>query len=78
MQPALIVNSLAYSAKRQKLAIAGPDGYLCLMSTSASKHDEAPVLLKGHVGDVLDVKFFPSGEVRILATLLRRDERGAH
>ena len=63
MQPALTINSLAHSAKRQKLAVAGPDGYLSLVSTKLGAAEEEAVVLKGHVGDVLDVKFFPSGEV---------------
>jgi proteasomal ATPase-associated factor 1 len=63
----LTVNSLAHSAKRQKLAVAGPDGYLALVNSKQGAPHEPAVLLKGHVGDVLDVKFFPSGEVSIIS-----------
>jgi hypothetical protein len=43
--------------------VAGPDGYLCVLPAGMEGKEEAK-LFKGHVGDVLDVKFFPSGEVR--------------
>ncbi|GFZ46381.1 hypothetical protein JCM24511_04628 [Saitozyma sp. JCM 24511] len=68
LTPALQINSLAYSSTRHKLVVGGPDGYCALLPTGQeARVKEETVLLKGHVGDVLDVKFFPSGEV-ILTT----------
>lgn len=42
------------------MVIGGPDGYCVVLSP---QKPEDVVELKGHVGDVLDVKWFPSGEV---------------
>ena len=42
------------------MVIGGPDGY-CVVLTP--QMPEEVLELKGHVGDVLNVKWFPSGEV---------------
>jgi proteasomal ATPase-associated factor 1 len=68
LQPPLHINALAHSAQKGLLAVAGPDGYLCVLPAGMEGKEEAKPL-KGHVGDVLDVKFFPSGEVRSLSLL---------
>lgn len=56
------MNTLAYSPQKALLAVGGPDGYLCTLPAGMEGKEESK-LFKGHVGDVLDVKFFPSGEV---------------
>jgi hypothetical protein len=61
-QPPLHVNSLAYGSGKNLLAVAGPDGFLCVMPARMEGKAD-PKVFEGHVGDVLDVKFFPSGEV---------------
>ena len=45
--------------------VAGPDGYCVIVPTSPDPKLEETVHLNGHVGDVLDAKWFPSGEVGI-------------
>ena len=57
------VNAIALSPGGDRIAVAGPDGYLVILSTSPEARKDEKVELKGHVGDVLDVKWFPSGEV---------------
>lgn len=48
---------------------AGSDAHAHAHAQAAGEevgtNKDGGVLLKGHVGDVLDVKFFPSGEVRL-------------
>jgi proteasomal ATPase-associated factor 1 len=59
------INSVAYSDKAGQLLIGGPDGYAVVLSPS----DPSSALeLKGHVGDVLHVSWFPSGEVVLTAS----------
>jgi hypothetical protein len=66
-QPPLQINSLAYSHTVQRLVVGGPDGYCAVLPTGPeAKVSEESVVLKGHVGDVLNVKFFPSGQVSLL------------
>ena len=53
------------------MVIGGPDGYcLILPTTPDARVDHGKVELKGHVGDVLDVQWFPSGVVCV-TNLLR-------
>lgn len=59
-QPELNINALAYSCKAGQLVVGGPDGY-CIVLDPAKPGE--PLELKGHVGDVLHVQWFPSGEV---------------
>lgn len=42
------------------MVIGGPDGYCVVLSP---QKPEEVLELKGHVGDVLNAKWFPSGEV---------------
>lgn len=62
-QAPLHVNAIALSPRGDRIAVAGPDGYLVIFPTSPEARKDDKVELKGHVGDVLDVKWFPSGEV---------------
>ena len=63
-QPPLHVNALEYSPKGSRLVVGGPDGYCMVLPVDGG----AGVEMKGHVGDVLDVKWFPSGEVCFSST----------
>lgn len=52
-----------------QIAYGGPDGYCYVQDLADSQTGQPrakPLKLKGHVGDVLDVKWFPSGEVKII------------
>ncbi|WVF72382.1 hypothetical protein IAT40_007197 [Kwoniella sp. CBS 6097] len=63
----LQINTLALNPKSPHLVIGGPDGYCAIVPTSLDSR-EKEVQLKGHVGDVRDVKWFPSGEVILTAS----------
>ncbi|OCF35319.1 hypothetical protein I317_07045 [Kwoniella heveanensis CBS 569] len=63
----LQINTVALNPKSPHLAIGGPDGYCAIVPTSLDSR-EKEVQLKGHVGDVRDVKWFPSGEVILTAS----------
>jgi proteasomal ATPase-associated factor 1 len=67
----LHINSIALSPQHDRLVAGGPDGFCAVVSASSSSTDGEGVLLKGHVGDVLDCKWFPSGQVCFL--LLRQE-----
>ena len=43
--------------------MGGPDGFLVVLPSGPEGRVEDAVEMKGHVGDVLDMKWFPSGEV---------------
>ncbi len=60
VSPELSINVLDYSPKAGKLIVGGPDGYAVVLDPA--RPSEA-LQLKGHVGDVLDAKWFRSGEV---------------
>ena len=57
------INTIAHSASSSRILIGGPDGYCAILSTSPDARPEDKLELKGHVGDVLDVRWFPSDEV---------------
>lgn len=66
----LSINTVDISPDGSQLVYGGPDGYCYVHSLSAANSDakpRAPLELKGHVGDVLDVKWFPSGSVVLTA-----------
>ncbi|OCF55155.1 hypothetical protein L486_07266 [Kwoniella mangroviensis CBS 10435] len=63
----LHINSLSLNPKSPHVVIGGPDGYCVILPTSLNS-TEKEVQLKGHVGDVRDVKWFPSGEVILTAS----------
>ncbi|WVR04980.1 hypothetical protein IAU60_001992 [Kwoniella sp. DSM 27419] len=63
----LHINSLALNPKTSHMVVGGPDGY-CAVLPTALDSEEKEVQLKGHVGDVRDVKWFPSGEVILTAS----------
>ena len=48
---------------KNQIAVGGPDGFLVVLPSGPEGRVEDAVEMKGHVGDVLDVKWFPSGEV---------------
>ncbi|WWC69689.1 uncharacterized protein I206_103632 [Kwoniella pini CBS 10737] len=58
----LHINSISLNPNTPHIVIGGQDGYCTILSTTLNS-SEKQVQLKGHVGDVLDVKWFPSGEV---------------
>jgi len=60
----LHINSIALSPQHDRLVVGGPDGFCAVVPATSSSTDGDGVLLKGHVGDVLDCKWFPSGKVR--------------
>ncbi|GMK56514.1 hypothetical protein CspeluHIS016_0303540 [Cutaneotrichosporon spelunceum] len=64
VSPELSINALDYSARARKLVVAGPDGYVVILDPATSD----ALQLQGHVGDVLDAKWFPSGEVVLTAS----------
>lgn len=60
------------SPNGKSAVVAGPDGFLSVLSleqqgTQVGQDQGKWVGLEGHVGDVLDVKWFPSGEVSVLS-----------
>ncbi|KAJ9120840.1 hypothetical protein QFC22_002774 [Naganishia vaughanmartiniae] len=62
----LSINTIDISPDGSQLVYGGPDGYCYVHPLS---HSTLPPLeLKGHVGDVLDVKWFPSGSVVLTAS----------
>lgn len=65
------INSIDVSPHGTHVVYGGPDGYCYVQevasTTSDGKTQDQKLELKGHVGDVLDVKWFPSGEVRQIA-----------
>ncbi|WWC85251.1 uncharacterized protein L201_000113 [Kwoniella dendrophila CBS 6074] len=63
----LHINSLSLNPKKPHIVIGGPDGYCKILPISLNSK-EKEVELKGHVGDVRDVKWFPSGEVILTAS----------
>ncbi|WWD10413.1 hypothetical protein V865_008549 [Kwoniella europaea PYCC6329] len=63
----LHINSLDLNPKSPHVVIGGPHGYCVILPTSLNS-TEKEVQLKGHVGDVRDVKWFPSGEVILTAS----------
>ena len=66
MQAPLDINTIDVSPDGSHIVYGGPDGYCYvheLAGAQPSKSQAKPMQLKGHVGDVLDVKWFPSGEV---------------
>ncbi|WVQ98551.1 hypothetical protein IAU59_005677 [Kwoniella sp. CBS 9459] len=63
----LQINTLALNPKSPHLVIGGPDGYCAIVPTALDTR-EKEVQLKGHVGDVRDVRWFPSGEVILTAS----------
>ncbi|BEJ11807.1 hypothetical protein CspHIS471_0202670 [Cutaneotrichosporon sp. HIS471] len=65
VSPELSINALDYSSKAGKLVAGGPDGYVVVLDPARPSET---LHLKGHVGDVLDVKWFPSGEVVLTAS----------
>ncbi|WWC61384.1 uncharacterized protein I303_103967 [Kwoniella dejecticola CBS 10117] len=58
----LHINSISLNPKTPHVVVGGQDGY-CVILPTALNSQEKEVQLQGHVGDVLDVKWFPSGEV---------------
>lgn len=68
-QAPLHVNSISMSTN-QELVIGGPDGFCAVIPASSSSTSSAGVEMIGHLGDVLDCRWFPSGQVRrtMLAT----------
>jgi len=56
---------IAISSGDDQVAYGGPDGYCYVQETSEAgpSSEKKTTKLKGHVGDVLDVKWFPSGQV---------------
>ncbi|GHJ84192.1 hypothetical protein NliqN6_0594 [Naganishia liquefaciens] len=65
----LSINAIDVSPDGSQLVYGGPDGYCYVHPLSATSEDRVikPLELKGHVGDVLDVKWFPSGSVVLTA-----------
>jgi proteasomal ATPase-associated factor 1 len=45
------------------MVVCGPDGYCVVVPCGPDARIDEKVELKGHVGDVIDAKWFPSGEV---------------
>ncbi|KAK8870006.1 hypothetical protein IAR55_000576 [Kwoniella newhampshirensis] len=69
LDPPLQINSLSLNPKSAHIVLGGPDGYAIIVPTSSDSNVEKDsVRLKGHVGDVRDVKWFPSGEVILTAS----------
>ncbi|WWD15715.1 hypothetical protein CI109_100137 [Kwoniella shandongensis] len=69
LDPPLQINSLSLNPKSSHILIGGPDGYaLILPISSDASVEKDSVRLQGHVGDVRDVKWFPSGEVILTAS----------
>ena len=62
-QPPLQVNSIALSPTSSHLFVGGPDGYCGVIPVGPGARTEDMIRFKGHVGDVLDVQWFPSGQV---------------
>ncbi|KAJ9105318.1 hypothetical protein QFC21_001686 [Naganishia friedmannii] len=62
----LSINAVDISPDGSQLVYGGPDGYCYVHPLSHST--SPPLELKGHVGDVLDVKWFPSGSVVLTAS----------
>ena len=62
-QAPLHINSIALSPQHDRLVVGGPDGFCAVLPATSSSSGGEGVLLKGHVGDVLDCKWFPSGQV---------------
>jgi len=73
IQAPLQINAMDHSPTNGQLVVGGPDGYCAILSAGpeglGSGSGTGVVELKGHVGDVLDVKWFPSGEVSCSHTL---------
>ncbi|KAJ9122208.1 hypothetical protein QFC24_004438 [Naganishia onofrii] len=62
----MCINAVDLSPDGSQLVYGGPDGYCYVHPLS---HLTSPPLeLKGHVGDILDVKWFPSGSVVLTAS----------
>ncbi|WRT66901.1 uncharacterized protein IL334_003866 [Kwoniella shivajii] len=65
----LHINCASLNPKSAHIVLGGPDGYCVILPTSLNTStSEKPVMLQGHVGDVRDVKWFPSGEVILTAS----------
>ncbi|WVQ78259.1 hypothetical protein IAT38_000343 [Cryptococcus sp. DSM 104549] len=65
----LQINTISLNPKTPHIVLGGPDGYCAVLPTSVTANPEKDVVrLKGHVGDVRDVKWFPSGEVILTAS----------
>ncbi|ORX39635.1 WD40-repeat-containing domain protein [Kockovaella imperatae] len=63
LSPPLQVNSIALSPNGSHLLVGGPDGYCGVIPVGPGANAQDMIQFKGHVGDVLDVHWFPSGEV---------------
>ncbi|WVW83404.1 hypothetical protein I302_105423 [Kwoniella bestiolae CBS 10118] len=63
----LHINSLSLNPKTPHVVVGGPDGYCAILPMSLNS-SEKEVYLRGHVGDVRDVRWFPSGEVILTAS----------
>ncbi|CDZ96906.1 WD40 repeat-containing protein [Phaffia rhodozyma] len=61
------LNSFDVSATLPLLVLGGDDGELTVIDYK--NHETKPLILKGCVGDILETKFFPSGEVILSAAL---------
>ncbi|KAJ9095754.1 hypothetical protein QFC19_007467 [Naganishia cerealis] len=66
----LSINAVDLSPDGSQLVYGGPDGYCYVhpLAPAPSHATASPLELKGHVGDVLDVKWFPSGSVVLTAS----------
>ncbi|KAL0240236.1 hypothetical protein I308_106785 [Cryptococcus tetragattii IND107] len=65
----LQINALAVNPKTPHIVVGGPNGYCMILPTGVMASPEKEgVKLKGHVGDVRAVKWFPSGEVILTAS----------
>jgi proteasomal ATPase-associated factor 1 len=56
---------IAISSNNDQVVYGGPDGYCHVheISEAGPSSERKTTKLKGHVGDILDVKWFPSGQV---------------
>ncbi|OWZ71250.1 hypothetical protein AYX14_03351 [Cryptococcus neoformans] len=69
VDPPLQINALAVNPKTPHIVIGGPDGYCMILPIGVMASPEKDgVKLKGHVGDIRAVKWFPSGEVVLTAS----------
>jgi proteasomal ATPase-associated factor 1 len=51
------------------MVIGGPDGFCVVVPASSTSTSGEGVQLKGHLGDVLDCKWFPSGQVGLSSSV---------
>ncbi|CAD6585508.1 MAG: hypothetical protein TREMPRED_004159 [Tremellales sp. Tagirdzhanova-0007] len=73
------IDAFAISPNSSRIAIAGPNGDCVILPTSPDARSRDKVELKGHVADISDIRWFPSGGVdriiRLLYSYFQRKRR---